>query len=243
MPAWLEAILHGNVDMQLPLKDILKDSLYYPASGLNGTPVKFLAGNIFSFVYADYDVTREQFLHNLNGSEPECGFKGYRVVFQRDLVRNDIVPPNWRPAMLLQSEQQRRSLLERERECEPFGHWSVWQRNANAEGTCDAPAFSFIFFAGEMSAIYQGLYCRLCIAPKILALIQPGAMGGEWESVTSDDSFFKKVVASNKAGWPEYLLHGGFGRGFYDAACWDEYQGERLVQLPERYAGLWKLND
>jgi len=93
-----------------------------------------------------------------------------------------------------------------------------------------------------MSAIYQGLYCRLSISPRVLAIIQPGSIGGEWESVTTDDSFFKKVVCSNAAGLPDYLLHGGYGQGYYERACWQEYDGERIVQLPERYAGLWKLN-
>ena len=93
------------------------------------------------------------------------------------------------------------------------------------------------------SAIYQGLYCRLRVAPLILAIIQPGALGGEWEMVDADDSFFKKVVRSNPAGMPEYLLYGGLGeRGSYAEPCWHEYRGKRIVQLPERYAGLWKRN-
>ena len=76
---------------------------------------------------------------------------------------------------------------------------------------------------------------------KILSIIQPGAIGGEWEGVTSNKSFFKKVVLSNSAGLPQFLLHGGFGYN-YEQACWDEYAGNRLAQLQERHAGLWKLN-
>jgi hypothetical protein len=137
-------------------------------------------------------------------------------------------------------------LAEVESRCKPFGHWSVWKRDESSAGT---ELFSFFYMSGEISAIYQGLYCRLCIAPKVIAIIQPGSMGGEWENTTSDDSFFKRVVRSNPAGMPEYLLHGGtgWGRGSpnndpYPDPCWREYSGTRLCQLSERYAGLWRLS-
>ncbi len=62
LPEWIGAIAKGQNDLKFPLENILTDSLYYPASGLNGTPVKFLAGNIFSFVYADYGIKKQVFL-------------------------------------------------------------------------------------------------------------------------------------------------------------------------------------
>jgi hypothetical protein len=244
-PEWLEAISksNGNNCTIFPLSDILTNSLFYPACGLNGTPVKFLAGNILSFVYADYGMTQNAFLANLNGSNPECGFYGYKSILQREIFRGDIVPNGWRPPVIPAKESEKSRLLQIEKKCQPFGHWSVWRRNQDFELSIGPDIFSFFFLSGEMSAVYQGLYCRLSISPKILAIIQPGAMGGEWECVSSDDSFFKRVVKSNKAGFPEYLIYGGYGRGFYENPCWSEYQGNRLVQLPERYAGIWKLKN
>lgn len=62
-----------------------------------------------------------------------------------------------------------------------------------------------------------------------------------WEHTESNESFFKLVVQSNTAGMPEYLLYGGSGGSqLYEKPCWDEYQGQRITQLGERYAGLWK---
>jgi len=239
LPEWLSEISENS---SFPnLDHLLTDSLYYPACGFNGTPVKYLAGNVYSFIYADYHIKRKEFLQNLNGNEPECGFMNYHSICQREVFRQDIVQDDWHPTIIPTSQKERESLLKRERECTPFGHWSVWQRNDNAGAGVGPTRFSFFFLAGEMSAIYQGLYCRLGISPRILAIIQPGAMGGEWEDVESDDSFFKRVVCSNTAGLPEYLLYGGYGRGFYEQACWRDYKGERIVQLPERYAGLWKI--
>jgi hypothetical protein len=144
---------------------------------------------------------------------------------------------------------ERYGLLEKwENKCEPFAHWSIWLKNPDNDFDEPLKAFSFLFLCGEMSAIYLGLYCRLKIVPTVLSIIQPGAIGGEWEKVECDDSFFKKVVALNEAGSPPYLLYGGWHNRYgtvesYVKPCWHEYEGEILTRLPERRAGLWKLND
>ena len=144
--------------------------------------------------------------------------------------------------MIPTSPEDIRRLLAQEKRCQPFGHWSIWQKeDPRVDG---AAQFSFFYLGGEMNAIYQGLYNRLSIKPKVLAIIQPGAIGGEWEGVESNNSCFKKVVSANPAGLPEYLLHGHAGlwdSSRYSTPCWSEYKGEHLVQLDERYARLWRL--
>ena len=245
-PSWLREISERGECERFPLIEILQDSLYYPAAGLNGTPVKFLGGNIFSFIYADYRVSNREFLRNLNGNEKHCGFLGYSCVLQREIRVGEIVPQGWVPPLLPDNSYDRRFLLDQERRChEPFGHWSVWTRKPNFPSEHGPDAFSFLYLGGEMSAVYQALYNRNAIKPKVLAIIQPGSgFGGGWEHTEAQNSFFKRVVQANPEGMPEILLAGGFGSSsFYEEPCWKEYQGERLIQLPERQAGLWRLRD
>ena len=83
MPDWLTSILKDQENVPLNIENILKDSLYYPACGVNGTPVKHLVGNIFSFVYADYGIRRDVFLNNLHGSGEDDGFKNYHLIFEK----------------------------------------------------------------------------------------------------------------------------------------------------------------
>ena len=53
-PDWLtEASSESMARVPLPLRGILEDSLYYPSSHFDGDPVRYLAGNIYSFVYVD----------------------------------------------------------------------------------------------------------------------------------------------------------------------------------------------
>lgn len=244
-PSWVREISERGECDSFPLQKILQDSLYYPAAGLNGTPVKFLGGNIHSFVYADYGVSKREFLANLSGTGRDCGFLGYSSVLQRDIRVGEIVPQGWVPPLLPDNSYDRRFLLEQERIADPFGLWSIWKRAPGFPPEHGPEAFSFLYCGGEMSCVYQALYNRNFIKPKVLVIIQPGSgFGGNWEFAEGNGSFFKRVVQHNFAGIPEYLLCGGFGSiSFYEEPCWSEYQGERLIQLPERYAGLWKLRD
>ena len=242
-PNWLlEIAQEPNQFHKLPLKEILTDSLYYPACGLNGTPVKFLGGNIVSFIYADYLTKEFAFKRNLLGSKPESGFKGFKCIMHRSVTTDEIVPAGWHPKMMPTDPRQVERLLRAQKNSKPFGHWSIWQKeDPDADG---AELFSFFYLAGEMNAIYQGLYHRLNIVPKILAIIQPGAIGGEWECVPNDKAFFHKVVKKHPSGMPPYLIYGGYGSGsFYKEPCWSEYKGEKKISmLPERQARLWKYH-
>jgi hypothetical protein len=242
-PKWLlDAIGKGGA-AECHLEALLEGSLYYPACGLDGTPLKYLAGNIRSFVYADYEMTKAAYLDNINCKGKGCGFLGYHSVLQREIVRADIVPLGWRPSVVPSGRFAER-VRKRESGAQPFGHWSVWVRDCDSKADPRADAFSLLYLAGEMSAVYQGLYSRLGIAPKVLAIIQPGTMGGEWEAAAHDGSFFKSVVGSNPAGMPQYLLNGGYGPSeLYASPCWSDYQCSCLARLPERSTRLWEVSE
>lgn len=60
MPDWLKAD-----NFSFDIKKVLKDSLYYPASNFDGRPVAHLIGNIYSFIYADYGVTKDEFYNEV----------------------------------------------------------------------------------------------------------------------------------------------------------------------------------
>ena len=247
MPQWLKAILDNPEEKHtFKVENIVKDSLYYPACRLDGTPVRNLAGNIYSFVYADYGVSKHSLLWDLRSTTPPGGCRGYEMILQQEIFRYDIVPAGWAPSIVPHNDNPRlHSLRYRERQCRPFGHWSVWRRLPGFDDSHGPEGFSLFYLGGEMSAIYQGIYIRLNTAPKMLAIIQPGAIGGEWEAVPDPKSFFHHVVTSNPGGMPEFLIYGGFGRkSYYQKPCWDEYGGEhRMGFLPQRNAGIWKLDE
>ncbi|MDI9631685.1 MAG: hypothetical protein BWY10_02531 [Chloroflexi bacterium ADurb.Bin180] len=93
-PEWLSHIdLDKFADAPLPLADILQDSLYYPASGYDADPVRYLAGNYVSFVYVDYGASEEELNEKL--LDPEHGFAGYELIAQRSVKDRELDPYGW----------------------------------------------------------------------------------------------------------------------------------------------------
>jgi len=240
VPSWFQREI-GMDEGSLPIPEILSDSLYYPASGLNGTPVKFLGGNVHSFVYADYGIPVKAMLSNLHGLDKDSGFKGFSLVREREVLHRELFPEDVRYDFIPTKRQieNGRCSMTRHPE-ETAGHWSIWQRQMEYPDAHGPELFSFLYICGEMSRVYQALYTKLRKRPLVLAIIQPGCFGGEWERTEDEDSMFKRVLSANPAGMPDYLLYGGYGGDWYDKPCWKDYEGKRLVQLPERRAGLWK---
>jgi len=80
IPEWLSCIQRASDMGKISIKLILNRSLFYPCSGRDGDPIKFLGGFIHSFIYADNGVTSNQVANSLNN--PERNFKGYFVEYE-----------------------------------------------------------------------------------------------------------------------------------------------------------------
>lgn len=243
LPAWLAQVIEaprGFALAKLPIQEILASSVYYPACGLDGTPVKWLAGNFHSFVYADYLVKPAQVVADINGSLKRNGFKGYKPVLQRNIFPDEIVPLGWRPS--IRPNQMFGQLINGwQSGAELLAHWSVWQRQPEYSDQHGPVAFSLFYVSGEMSIVYQALYFLNRIVPEVLAIIQPGSMGGEWEAAQEEGSFFHQVVRAHPRGMPDYLLNGGYGSAEqYQYACWREYQSNAIFHAGDRHVHLFR---
>jgi hypothetical protein len=89
MPEWLQ----GPADLFRagPLPDLQSGSVFYPGCGFDERPVKVLAGNYFTFVYADCDVEPAEVRRQLGT------FKGYRPIYDRDVAPEELAPGGWPP--------------------------------------------------------------------------------------------------------------------------------------------------
>ena len=71
--------------------DVLNDSLYYPSSRFDGSPIRHLSGNIHSFIYADYGVTSDE----LEEEVKTPGFLGYHKILSRSVTEKVLTPNGW----------------------------------------------------------------------------------------------------------------------------------------------------
>ena len=104
VPDWLAKISQNTITNDpFPLTKMLEDSLYYPASGFDVDPVKYLAGNILSFIYVDYGKSYDEFENEMDLR----GFRGYDRVATRLVDEQELTPSGWRPIQPTQYHGER----------------------------------------------------------------------------------------------------------------------------------------
>lgn len=221
VPDWLARVSADTMNNEaFPLHDILRDSLYYPASSFDGDPVAYLAGCIASFVYVDF--SRDQ--AELEAELEEPGFLGYRRIDSRLVTERELTPDGWRPENPTEDDRGRR--ISQNLVKPPFCTWSVFERCPEFPSAHGPSRFSFLYLCADGRAAFQALYLSNGQRPKALAIIQPG------DNVFEDPGgMFARNVLHNAAGAPEFLLYGGAGgRDFYLQAPWPGYSAPSCVQ-------------
>ncbi len=222
LPTWLRDLSPENMARNpFPLRKLLKDSLYYPASGFDGDPVRWLAGNFLSFIYVDYGNSRAELLNELR----ERGFLGYRPVGMREVSERELTPKGWKRERPTYFEEDpggnREGMIQ-----EAFCQWFVFERGDEFFDEHGPERFSLLYLCADGVAAFQALYLANGAVPKAVAVIQPGhAFGGNYTDFTDPEEIFARNVLGNPKGIPEYLIYGGFGRrNNYRHACWRGYE-------------------
>jgi len=216
-------IKNGKIVDKFPLKKLLENSLYYPACGRDGDPVWYAHREIQSFFYADYGVTQRQIETSLHktghygenitfrDSDP-IGFKGYRVIGKKKLTSKELDPTGAVSLTTKEGQMQFVTSMRRKHNLledwvkKPFAKWYILKRQSEFDDAHGPELFSFVFICADGVTTYKTLYNFNQIAPKYLAIIQPGdGFGFNWDSFQSEDGQLCKTVFSNSE-IPEALL-------------------------------------
>lgn len=151
-PEWLIELNRLSILYnEFPLKSILYRSVYYPAAGVDGDPVKYLAGNFYSFVYVDYGYSREE----LSKALTQRGFRGYKPIAIRDVTEQELLA--CRPIPLFLSVKKNRFRFSNQ-EPEPFCYWIVFQRLDVMPDNHGPKRFSLLYICADGVATYEALY-------------------------------------------------------------------------------------
>jgi hypothetical protein len=190
-------------DGPFPLRAVLEDSLFYPASGIDGTPIRYWLEDILSFVYADISYSRSTFEDAILADSPS----GYSILGIRNLSPQDLTPLGWKPT--IPAGLDRESYLSTLKMVDAsvnsaFGLWIVFERGSSLGDSHGPIRFSFVFLRSEAVAAYQAIYVENNICPKMLAVIRPGVgFGGNFDTF---EEVLLRVMKSNPAGMPRWLL-------------------------------------
>lgn len=230
VPAWLENFRPGD---ELPIRDLLDDSLYYPSSGRDGDPVKYLGGFIHSFVYVDYSLKHEEVLQSIYDNHHH--FSGYGIIHLRE-VTSEL---GWKPPC----PSLRRRAPESCEKCtkEPFALWAILERLPDMDDSHGPKRFSLLYVCCEGVTVFRDIYLGNKKSPEVVAIIQPGTgWGGNWTDYRDPQDDLGTLVLNNPWGKPEYLFGGGW-EGDDTHCCWPEYN-DRIDywRAIDGELGLWK---
>ena len=208
-------IKNGEIIDKFPLEELLENSLYYPACGRDGDPVWYAHREIQSFFYVDYGVTQKQIEASLYGtgdygenitfrdSDP-IGFKGYKVIGDKKLTSRELDPTG--VVSLTTKKGQMQFVTDTDYVCgtlkywikKPFAKWYILERQPEFDDTHGPELFSFVFICADGVTTYKTLYNFNNIAPRYLAICQPGdGFGFNWDRFQSEDGQLCKTVFSN----------------------------------------------
>ena len=230
---WLEELTTESLlTMEFPIKAILKDSLYYPASGFDGDPIKHLLGTFLTFIYVDYARSHELLMQEIRGR----GFKGYRMLGWRAVTRQELIPHGWAPRYPTWEDGDPRSGYRWAKP--PFCDWCVFERLQELPEEYGPYRFSLLFLGGDGVATFQALYLGNHAFPRGVAIIQDGfGFGFNWVSFRDRNRIFARSVMESPYGQPEVILNGGWGDlSGYQNPIWPEYT-KKLMQFRKTRGG------
>lgn len=234
IPEWLVRLAKANsLPPFIPIEDVLQDSCFYPASGLDSSPVLLANGCVHSFIFIDYSISRNAFLQAV--SFP--GFAPYSLILGRDVNIHELVPDGWAAEVPQHFDNPgfngRERLLDAQKRCNPFGHWSIWHRHETRGEWVGPRLFSFLFIGGEAIASYQGLYLQNRITPKVMAIIQPGHVCGDnWTNFNDPNAPLWETVSQGEK-LPEFLLIGSYGETSISEDC--PFEGYAFIKRTVTY--------
>jgi hypothetical protein len=208
----------------------LQDSVYYPASGLDGDPIRYLGGYSHSFVYADFAVPVEKISASINN--PQHALKGYRLLFSKD-VSETAFPEGWHPIADVPKSTKKGDVRARK---QPLGYalWSIFERRQDFGPDHGPNRLSLLFVGGEALAVYEALYVRNKVAPKVVAIIHCGiGWGFVCTELANPDGAFAQAVLGSSTTQPQFVLH-GVRSGSCKDCCWKGFKTRVTA---------WRLND
>lgn len=222
----LEQISQETIgSMPFPLREVLEGSLYYPASGVDGSPIRNWQLGINSFVYVDMSIEESAYVGEIL---KEGSVRGYHVVAQRNLVADELVPNGFKPSppasantlSIIKAQQSAGANVKN-----AFAIWSILERDDSLGVQHGPKRFSLLYIRAEGAATYQALYQSNEILPKIVSCIRPGVgFGGNYGEFTT---VLLDTMLMHPKGLPaELLLWRERNRCTQVAEPWSKYYEE-----------------
>jgi hypothetical protein len=229
----IDLINKENFNESFNLVEIITDSVFYPASGIDARDIECLSTVSNSFVHVDYSTSKDVVEYGMKNHFEGVGFK---LVGIKDVSYQEITPIGFqaRNFQLNGHEKERLAIdfiQERfsSKNFTPFALWAVYERNTNKTGSTDEKTkrFSLLHIGAEACATLNALYISNRINPLGVAIISPGEGYGDNWTIFRDPNFrlYQDLLHNHKTNnidMPQILLS-NMGLSDTDPCFWPDY--------------------
>jgi hypothetical protein len=213
----LATITSDNFNERFIISEIIKNSVFYPAAGIDGSAIECLSNQYCSFVHVDYSTPREVVEP---GMRNHFAGVGYDLIGIKHVSRDELTPNGFNPRDFVKNEHERTRLEAdfirdrfNHRNFTPFALWAVYELNPLKTGKTEGKAsrFSLLHIGGEACATLEAIYLNNRINPKCVAIISPGeGYGDNWTVFRSPEFRLYQTLhfntTNNNANMPSELL-------------------------------------
>ena len=213
----IDKITIDNFQESFNLLDILTDSVFYPASGIDAIDIEqfsleCFSKNFLSFIHVDYSVQEQ----NVRlGMTQHFNNVGYSLMGIRPIQHDEIFPRDFYPLNLPFNPNEIERIAEgRGQNIVPFfAFWAVYELfpQTNRPIRDRLPRFSLLHIGGEACNIFEALYLYNKINPGAVTCVYPGTgYGDNWTNFLNPDFKLYKMLQLNAnkncTTMPKFLL-------------------------------------
>ena len=201
---YLNSITSENFDQSFNLKKLLTNSMFYPASGIDGFDIEYSPLDINSFIHVDYSISESEATKAMREDFKDVGYSliGLKSI---DLKELNIKCIKQRHLILNQAESNR---LEIDfiynrfnfKNFTPFALWAVYELSQDAtNGKCSKRnKFSLLHIGGEACEMFNQLYIANKLNPVSITLKRTGyGYGDNWTDFYDPKSSLNRLIARN----------------------------------------------
>lgn len=196
---WIDINTKESFGESFGLNEILENSIFYPASGIDTTHIKTLSECV-SLVHIDYSVPENEVKRDLNEAFRGVRYKliGLRHIAESELTPNGFAPNNF---PLKDSEKDRMDFMNKAKSThKPFCFWAIYEitETLTAITTGKVEKFSLLHIGGEACATFNALYVSNNINPKAVATLIPSeGCGDNWTKFTDPEYRLFRLMQLN----------------------------------------------
>jgi hypothetical protein len=185
----------------MDVQTFLENSVYYPACGFDGTPIKFIGKMFSNYVYADYLSEYNDLENNIS----TYGLKGYKLRNSFFINAEELFGINWENFIEKNTDIISNLPFKWKN---PFAKIYSFERCINFSDEHGKKNIELLYVKSEGISTYKYLYTQKNITPKCLVSIVPGlAFGGNFSNYP--EMLIKLIKLTEK--FPQYQ--------FYDDQC------------------------